>query len=171
MLDLLPERRPMDALKGSQVLAMKADVTSVITRGGMVRVLLITGAVLGLGSGCDSNDSNKEQAGIRPRLTVTQVIRAFKEEGVPLKNIRGESNAGAPLVLAPANRAQVSLFAVSVYSPDDATGPLGLRVANHGFEIERILNVVVGYARSGQAATPVRAAIERLRKQALAHKS
>ena len=77
-------------------------------------------------------------------LTVADVKSAFSDEGVPLKELPRDSER-MPLALIPANQDQFPMFAVSVYATSRTSGALGLQVANHGFEVVRIGNVVVRY--------------------------
>jgi len=96
-------------------------------------------------------------------LTVSDVRDAFAQEGIPLRDLPGKSEADVPSILIPVDHAQSQALVASIYGPDQATGDLGLGIANQGFETVRVRNVVVSFAPSGSAVQQVRAAIESLR--------
>jgi hypothetical protein len=93
-------------------------------------------------------------------LNLAVVKRVFAEEGVPLKGPKGR--AKRPIVLRPAERAQLSQFAVTVYGEHQAVGDLGLVMVDRGYLVARVRNVLVTFAAHGEVVNSVQAAIERL---------
>jgi hypothetical protein len=89
-------------------------------------------------------------------LTVANVLEAFAVEGVALRRPRWRDRASRrPVPLVPSDPSQF-LFSVTVYGRDAAERPLGLHMANAGFETVRVQNVVISYAPDSAVVHHVR---------------
>jgi hypothetical protein len=94
-------------------------------------------------------------------LTVADVKRAFAAEGVPVQAPFDDDTAG-PTTMVP--RDLLPSFAVIVYGPEFASGPVGLRFANADNVVARVRNVLISYPAAAPVTGRVQSAIERLRR-------
>jgi hypothetical protein len=126
-----------------------------------VLIALLVAAAL---AGCTSQKGTLKPTTLQPRpLAVSDVRKAFADEGLALDEAPFDENSARPVTLV--SRGGPSLFAVIVYGPSSVSVPLGgIRLSDSHHLVVRVRNVLISYSAAASTTAEVQAAVQRLRQ-------